>query len=329
MRVTVTGGAGFIGSHLVEVLLKRGDRVCILDDFNSYYEPKTKRQNAEKLRKIGGLFHSPLTVVEADIRSQEARHVAFHEFQPEVVFHLAARVGVRDSIAKSLEYASVNTSGTMEVACAAACCKARILVFTSSSAVYGNGKYGLPADEHTFELCPLSPYAASKMGAEAFLRSHAEITGQSVKIARLFTVYGPRMRPDLAIHKFARLMMNGEDVPQYGNGHSKRDYTYIDDVVEGLLKMANLDGDYEVFNLGGGNPVLLRDMISILSRRLGVTPTVKERPEMVGDAHSTCADATKAANRMRWSVSVPFEEGIDRFAKWFLQERESAETTEG
>jgi UDP-glucuronate 4-epimerase len=299
----VTGGAGFIGSHLTAALLRQGHRVTVVDSFT---DPPRQRRN---LTEIPAGF----TLVEADIRTLASLPAPV----PDVVFHLAALPGVRRSVEAPLEYAEVNTLGTVRLLDAARRAGVPRFVFASSSSVYGIGA-PLPFSEDQTTTRPISPYAASKLAAEAYCHACASLDGPSVACFRLFTVYGPRQRPDLAIARFLHAAATGEPVPFYGDGSSSRDYTYIDDAVAGLLAAIPLDSRFEIFNLAGGRAVTLNDLLAAIVRVTGLTPNLHRLPQQAADADSTLADIAKARRFLAFQPAVPFEEGLGRQWQWAL-----------
>jgi UDP-glucuronate 4-epimerase len=299
----VTGGAGFIGSHLTAALLRDGHRVTVIDGFT---DPPRQRRN---LAEIPPAF----TLVEADIRSLAALPSPL----PDIVFHLAALPGVRRSVEAPLEYAEVNTLGTVRLLDAVRRAGVPRFVFASSSSVYGAGA-PLPFSEDYSTTCPLSPYAASKLAAEAYCQSFARGHGLAVTCFRLFTVYGPRQRPDLAIARFLRAAATGEPVPFYGDGTSSRDYTFVDDAVAGLLAAVPFDFGFRIFNLAAGQPVSLNNLLAAVTRVTGRSPVLQPLPAHPADADATLADITKARQILGFQPSVSFEHGLRRQWRWAL-----------
>jgi UDP-glucuronate 4-epimerase len=312
-KVVVTGAAGFIGSHVVEALVARGDEVLGIDDFDPFYARDRKERNLAGLRGA-----SRFRLVEASIT--DPAMVAAHLDRDTVVIHLAAKAGVRPSLADPTGYAMVNVGGTAAVL--DACRRAGVsrVVNASSSSVYGDAS-PVPFREDAPCLDPVSPYAASKRAAELLLGSVAGPFGLRAVTLRFFTVYGPRQRPDLAIHAFARRLLQGEALPIFGDGTDSRDYTYVDDIVAGVLAAADrtaglAPGTVETFNLGGDRPVPLGVMVETLARAMGVTPDLDRRPRQTGDVHHTAADLTRARAALGYAPRVSFVEGIDRFVQW-------------
>lgn len=314
MRVLVTGAAGFIGSHLVDRLLSRGDEVVGLDTFDDYYSPAVKRRN---LRRASG--HEAFRLVEDDVR-KPAAWTSLPEF--DAVVHLAARPGVRPSIDQPLLCQQVNVDGTQRMLEHCRERGIRRVVFGSSSSVYGNTAE-VPFREDARVNEPVSPYAASKVAGELLCHTYHHLFDLDVAVLRLFTVYGPRQRPDLAIHKFTRLMLAGEPIPRYGDGSTERDYTYIGDVVggiEGAMDWLERErSSYAVVNLGSGRTIRLSRMIDLLGEVTGVEPEVEELPEQPGDVRRTYADIERARDLFGYEPQTPFREGLERFVDWYRE----------
>jgi UDP-glucuronate 4-epimerase len=314
--ILVTGGAGFIGSHLTDRLLADGRRVVVLDNFDAFYEPATKRRNLESAARNPGF-----RLVVGDIRDAGAVEAAFDAFPVEAVVHLAARAGVRPSIDDPALYASVNVDGTVRLL--EACRRRRIsrFVFGSSSSVYGNNVKTPFAETDPVDH-PISPYAATKRAGELLAHTYHHLFGTNVACLRFFTVFGPRQRPDLAIRKFAELMAAGQEIPVYGDGTTRRDYTYVDDIVEGVVRALDRVAGFHIWNLGGAQPVALNDVIAGLARRLSRAPRVSRLPLQAGDVERTWADVSAASRDLDWAPATGFDEGMDAFVAWF--ETESA-----
>ena len=311
-RALVTGGAGFIGSHLVEKLLAEGWRVTVVDNFDPFYSPAVKRAN---LARCQG--HPNFQLVEADLRDLSGlRERLTGDY--EVIVHLAAKAGVRPSLQDPLAYQEVNVRGTQNLLELAKEWGVRQFVFASSSSVYGvNPRVPWREDDHV--LLPISPYACTKVSGELLGHVYSHLYGIRFLALRLFTVYRPRQRPDLAIHKFARQMLRGGAVPVYGNGSSRRDYTYVDDVVAGLRAAMEFDGSrYEVINLGNNRTVSLREMIRALEEALGVEARCEYLPEQPGDVPQTWADVSKAKRLLGYEPRTEFKAGLRAFAQWLL-----------
>ncbi|MGQ9835182.1 MAG: GDP-mannose 4,6-dehydratase [Thermoanaerobaculaceae bacterium] len=313
--VLVTGGAGFIGSHVIPVLLNRGLTVVCFDDFNDYYNPTFKRENVAPL-----LSHPAFHLVEGDIRDQDLVFSVYRRYGISATIHLAARAGVRPSIAQPRLYEEVNGVGTVNLLEAAHRFGAFTFIFGSTSSVYGiNSK--VPFSEDDPIVCPISPYAASKRGAELMCYTFHHLYGLKVTVLRFFTVYGPRQRPDMAIYKFTELLARGKPVPRFGDGTMARDYTYIDDIVQGVVAAFDRELDFEIINLGGSRTTTLQTLIELIARELGVPPAVEELPLQPGDVPITYADVSKAKTLLGWEPRVSIEEGIERFVAWYRENR--------
>ncbi len=321
----VTGGAGFIGSHLSERLLGAGYRIVCLDSFNTFYDPHLKEDNAatvsETATRLGDA--SAYTVVKGDIRDRALLDALFSAHRFRAVIHLAACAGVRPSIVDPETYCDVNVIGTLRILEAMRGHAVRALVFASSSSIYGNnGKVPFHEDDPVDH--PVSPYAATKKSGELLCHTYHHLYGMSIACLRFFTVYGPRQRPDLAIRKFAELMRAGAPVPVFGDGTSERDYTYVDDLVEGVVKALAWclegKGGYEVFNLGESRTVSVNGMIAGLERHLGIKAEILRLPEQPGDVVRTYADIGKARALLGYDPKTDFDEGLGRFIRWLEQE---------
>jgi len=313
----VTGGAGFIGSHLCSELLRHGKRVISVDSFCDFYDPEIKRANirAVESEDANGAFVS----VEGDIRDTGLLDEVFDKYCPDLVYHIAAYAGVRPSIENPALYYSVNVDGTLSVLECMRRHGVRDLVFASSSSVYGNNRK-LPFSEVDSVDNPISPYAATKKAGELLCHTYHHLHGISVACLRFFTVYGPRQRPDLAIHKFARLMLEGKEIPFFGDGSTERDYTYIDDIIKGVIGAAEwISGEkpaYGIFNLGESRTISLDMMVATLERALNVKAVLRHLDMQPGDVLRTYADISKARAELGYAPCVDFEEGISRFAEW-------------
>ena len=304
-RVLVTGGAGFIGSHLTAKLIGRGDEVAIVDNFDPFYPERLKRRG----------LHPAARLVQADIRDQAAMTTAFQEFKPEVVVHLAALAGVRPSLERPGDYMDVNARGTACVLNAAQLAGTRRFVLGGSSSVYG-AKAVPPFKETARVDSPESPYAASKVASEVLAKTFHNLYGTEIAALRFFTVYGPRQRPDLAIHKFSRLMLAGKPIPFFGDGETARDYTWVEDIVQGVVAACDVPLKYDTLNLGGARVTSLKQLVALLEESLGVKAILDKRPAQAGDVPLTSADVTHAGRILGYSPRTPIDEGIRKFADW-------------
>ena len=315
MNVLVTGGAGFIGSHTCEALLKKGHDVCIYDNFNDFYDPALKR---------GNIANIPASVMEADIRDGAALDKCLGSHCFDAVIHLAASAGVRPSIENPAIYVDVNINGTTQVLECMKKHNVKKLLFASSSSVYGNNQK-VPFSENDAVDNPISPYAATKKACELLCHTYHHLYGINVACLRFFTVYGPRQRPDLAIRKFTEKIYANEPVPFFGDGNMGRDYTYIDDIVGGVLAALEWvqakDASFEVFNLGNSYPVKLADMVKALEAEIGKEALVEKLPVPPGDVNLTWADITKSKKVLGYSPNTSFDEGIKKFVAWFRENR--------
>ena len=305
----ITGGAGFIGSHAAERFLRDGWRVGILDDFNDFYDPAVKESNVAKL---GG----SIQLYRADIRCQEdVDHAITSDW--DIVLHLAARAGIRPSIAEPQLYVETNVTGTFNVLEAARRAGVKKFVFASSSSVYG-AETQIPFRESAPLRRTLSPYAATKVAGEQLCSTYAHLHGMRVVSLRFFTVYGPSQRPDLAIHKFTRALFQGAPIDQYGEGMTRRDYTHVDDIVQGVRAAADYEGAaYDVFNLGGSHTISLRELIEKLERATSLRAEIRRCPEQPGDMPATWADISKARELLGYSPDIAIDEGIADFVRWY------------
>src|SRR5881397_3794766 len=319
MRVLVTGGAGFIGSHLVEKLLASGHEVVILDDFNDFYDPQTKHAN------IAGLARD-VTVYHVDLRDSESVRNLLHREKVDAIAHLAARAGVRPSIQQPRLYYDTNVTGTLHRLEAARVTGVERFVFASSSSVYGASKATpFSEDEHLTQT--LSPYAATKIAGEFLCSTYSHLYNLRVVALRYFTVYGPRQRPDLAIHQFTRRIYAGQPIDQFGDGTTRRDYTYIDDVIQGTMAALDYDGAlYDVFNLGENQTVQLKDLISAIENAVGKKAKINRLAEQPGDMPRTYADISKARKLLGYSPTTKLSEGLRKFVEWFLRTQRTTDT---
>src|SRR6059058_5661850 len=312
MRILVTGGAGFIGSHLVEKLLAAGHEVVILDDFNDFYDPQIKHAN------IAG-FAKDVTVYHVDLRDGESVRNLFHREKVNAIVHLAARAGVRPSIQYPRLYYDTNVIGTLHLLEAARVTGVQRFIFASSSSVYGASKT-IPFSEEESLTQTLSPYGATKIGGEFLCSTYSHLYQMRVVALRYFTVYGPRQRPDLAIHQFTRRIYAGQPIDQFGDGNTRRDYTYIDDIIQGTMAAFNYDGPlYDVFNLGESQTIQLKDLVLAIENVVGKKAKVNRLPEQPGDMPLTCADISKARKLLGYKPTTKLSEGLQKFIDWFLR----------
>lgn len=307
-QVLVTGAAGFIGSHLCEAFLRRGLRVVGVDCFDEFYAPGIKRRNLAQC-----LNHPNFQLIEADIRDESAMHQAVRE--TDAIVHLAARAGVRPSIENPLLYQDVNIRGTCVLLEASRQAGITRFVFASSSSVYGNNPK-VPFSESDNVDHPISPYAATKKAGELICHTYHHLFAMHITCLRFFTVYGPRQRPDLAIHKFARLIEAGKSIPVFGDGSMRRDYTYVDDIVAGVIAATEQCNGYQLYNLGNANPVSLAELISALEHALGKKAIIDRQPAQPGDVERTFADISRARSALRYSPGTDLETGLSRFVTW-------------
>jgi len=311
MRILVTGGAGFIGSHLAGNLLAAGHEVAILDDFNDFYDPQIKRANVAAIAKDVAVHH-------VDLRDSASVRNLFHAEKFEAIAHLAARAGVRPSIQHPQLYYDTNVNGTLHLLDAAWVTGVERFIFASSSSVYGISKT-VPFSEDQHLTQTLSPYAATKIAGEFLCSTYSHLYQMRVIALRYFTVYGPRQRPDLAIHQFTRRIYAGQPVDQFGDGTTRRDYTYIDDVIQGTLAALNYDGlPFDIFNLGESETIQLKDLIAAIENALGKKAKINRLPEQPGDMPLTCADISKARKLLGYNPTTRLSEGLPRFIDWFL-----------
>ncbi len=310
MRTLVTGGAGFIGSHLVEKLLHDGHEVSILDDFNDFYDPQIKRANIAAVAD-----HTE--VHQLDLRDADAVRRLLQSAKFDSVAHLAARAGVRPSIAAPQLYYETNVAGTLNLLEAARTTGVERFIFASSSSVYGVSKV-VPFSEDLHLTQTISPYAATKIAGEFLCSTFSHLYKMPIVALRFFTVYGARQRPDLAIHQFTRRIEAGQPIDQFGDGSTRRDYTYIDDIIQGITAAFGYDGAlYDVFNLGENQTIELRELIAALEQALGRKATINQLPEQPGDVPLTCADISKARKLLGYNPQTPLAAGLPKFVDWF------------
>jgi UDP-glucuronate 4-epimerase len=317
-HVLLTGGAGFIGSHVAEALLRQGAELTIADNLDSFYSPASKRANLEEVRRVGRY-----TFEEVDICHFERLRQLFAGLKPEVVVHLAARAGVRPSIEQPRLYEQVNVAGALNLLELCREFQVDRFIFGSSSSVYGATSRA-PFSEDQVELRPVSPYAATKLAGEMLCYTYSHLFALPIVCLRFFTVYGPRQRPDLAIHKFTMLIEKGAPLPIFGDGSTGRDYTYVDDIVAGVLAAIQLDygsregrPSFEIFNLGNSHPVELTDLVNLLEAATGRKAIRQHLPLQAGDVPLTWADISKAGRMLGYRPCTRMEEGLKRFVAWY------------
>jgi UDP-glucuronate 4-epimerase len=319
MRILVTGGAGFIGSHLVERLLAAGHTIVILDDFNDFYDPQIKQAN------IAG-FAKDVTVHHVDLQDGASVRNLFHRQKFEVIAHLAARAGVRPSIQYPQLYYDTNVTGTLHLLEAARVTGVERFIFASSSSVYGASKT-VPFSEDQYLTQTLSPYAATKIAGEFLCSTYSHLYQLRVVALRYFTVYGSRQRPDLAIHQFTRKIYAGQPIEQFGDGTTRRDYTYIDDVIQGTMAALQYEGPFfDIFNLGESETIQLKDLIVAIENALGKKAKINQLPEQPGDMPLTCADISKARKLLGYNPTTRLSQGLPKFIDWFLRSQRGGGT---
>jgi UDP-glucuronate 4-epimerase len=315
--ILISGGAGFIGSHLCERLLGNGVHVVCIDNFDSFYDPNIKIKNVEGISKK---FQNQFELVTGDIRNLDHLNEIFQKNRTDFVIHLAARAGVRPSIAEPLLYQDVNIRGTVVLLEA---CKAngiKNFVFASSSSVYGENQR-VPFTEEDLDIQPISPYGATKRAGELLCYSYHHLYGMNIACLRIFTAYGPRQRPEMAIHKFTRLIDQGEKIPMFGDGSTRRDYTYIDDLIEGILGVIRHHKGFEVYNLGESQTTSLIELIKLIEGAFGKKANIEMLEPQPGDVSATYADISKAKRMLNYQPKVKMKEGIKRFVEWYKAQK--------
>ena len=319
MRILVTGGAGFIGSHLVEKLLVAGDEVVVIDDFNDFYDPRIKHAN------IAG-FAKDVAVCHVDLRENDSVRAVFRREKVDAIVHLAARAGVRPSILQPRLYYDTNVLGTLHLLEAARVTGIERFIFASSSSVYGASKT-VPFSEDQHLTQTLSPYGATKIGGEFLCSTYSHLYQMRVVALRYFTVYGPRQRPDLAIHQFTRRIHAGQPIDQFGDGSTRRDYTYIDDIIQGTMAAFDYAGPlYDFFNLGENETIQLKDLIAAIENAVGKKAKINRLAEQPGDMPRTYADISKARKLLGYNPATKLTEGLPKFIDWFLRTQTTART---
>ena len=312
MKVIVTGGAGFIGSHLVKALLDRGESVAVIDDFNAFYDPALKRENVEPHLK-----NPKFTLHELDIRDLDAVRTVIEKERPEVVCHLAARAGVRPSIEEPILYEEVNCLGTLNILESIKEIGLKNFVFAASSSVYGlNSKSPFSEDDPI--TMPISPYASTKRAGELMSFTYSHLYDLPVTCLRFFTVYGEAGRPEMAVAKFTRHIYDGTELEVYGDGSAIRDFTYVGDIIDGVMGAVYKPFRYEIINIGGSKTIDVSGLISTIEDKLGKPARIKYLDAAPGDVPLTYADVTKARELIGYAPKVGIEEGIERYVKWFL-----------
>lgn len=309
--ILVTGGAGFIGSHVVEALVAREQRVVCLDNFDSFYDPHIKRANLAAVSSRPNLH-----LIEGDIRDRSVVEGLCDRYAVDRIFHAAARAGVRPSVQDPLLYEDVNVRGTLSMLEVARSRSIKTFVFASSSSVYG-GLETVPFTEAAPLSRPISPYAATKLAGELLCYTYHHLYGLPVTCLRFFTVYGPRQRPEMAIHQFVRLIQEGKPLPVFGDGSARRDFTYIDDVVQGVLASLETPFAFEIFNLGESETIALMDLIQLIEETVGKKAELQTLPAQQGDMLVTYADITKARHMLKYRPTTPVKAGLKKFVEWF------------
>jgi UDP-glucuronate 4-epimerase len=316
-RILVTGGAGFIGSHVVEALSKRGDAVTVLDNFNDFYDPAIKRRNASLL--------TAAKIATGDIRDRDRVAELFRAGEFDAVIHLAAMAGVRPSLLDPLHYEDVNVRGTLILLEELKLRPATKFVFASSSSVYGSNER-VPFREEDDIHHPVSPYAATKRAGELHAYTYHHLYGIPTTCLRFFTVYGPRQRPEMAIHKFVKAVLERKPIPFYGDGSTRRDYTYIDDIVDGVVRAIDRCAGYEIYNLGESATTSLAELVQVIGEACGADPILDRQPLQPGDVLVTYADVTKARKALGYHPRTSVREGLERFLTWYRREPHSERT---
>jgi UDP-glucuronate 4-epimerase len=321
-NILLTGAAGFIGSHLAEKLMSEGGwNLTIVDDLNDFYSPEIKRANVEQLRHVG-----EFRFVESDIRDSPSLRKLFDESDFEYIVHLAARAGVRPSLSNPKLYAETNIAGTLNMLEMARDFDVKQFVFGSSSSVYGINA-DVPFSENDRIQQPISPYAATKAAGELLCHTYSHLFGIRTICLRFFTVYGARQRPDLAIHKFSRLITQGKPIQVFGDGKTRRDYTYIDDIIQGVRASIDYDASmHEIFNLGESETTELSRLIQLIEENLGIEAVIDRQPMQPGDVPVTFADISKARELLNYNPTTKIEDGIPKFVEWFRTSIRPAET---
>jgi len=312
--ILITGAAGFIGSHLADRLLSEGYHVVGIDNFNDFYDPKIKERNIEEVKK-----NKDFKLFRQDVLNFEDLKRIFLKEKPQKVVHLAARAGVRPSIVNPFLYTKVNILGTVNLLKLSVDYKVKQFIFGSSSSVYGNSKKHPFTEDDPCDAI-ISPYGASKKAAEFWVESFWRTYGLKSIVLRFFTVYGPRGRPDMAPALFTRAILEGRSIDQFGNGSSSRDYTYIDDIIEGVLKVLNRDLEFEIFNLGNNHPITLSDFISTIEQVMGKKAKIQKMPKQPGDVEKTWANIVKAKKLLDWQPKTQIKSGLEIYIQWLRKQ---------
>src|SRR3989338_4348589 len=309
--ILVTGAAGFIGSHVCEALVKEEKQVIGIDNFNDYYDPHAKEKNIESIKGSKNFI-----LYREDIKNTDSLKKIFKDKEIGKIIHLAARVGVRPSISMPDTYIKDNIQGTLNMLESAKENGIKNFVFGSSSSVYGGNKK-IPFSENDKVNDQISPYGFTKRSCELLCNTYHNLYGTNITCLRFFTVYGPRGRPDMAIYKFTKMINEGKEIEVYGNGTSKRDYTYVSDIVKGILLASEKNTGFEIINLGNNSPVMLKGVITLIEKNLGKRAKIKMAEKQQGDMESTYADISKAKRLLGWYPEVKFSDGIKKFTEWF------------
>ena len=319
-KILVTGCAGFIGSHLVERLLNEGCSIIGIDDFNDYYDPKIKEKNISNFKS-----NPDFTLERFDIRNKDLVERLFSEYKPEIIVHLAARAGVRPSLKQPLLYEEVNVLGTLNLLESARNNNCKKFIFGSSSSVYGENK-NIPFKETEPDLKPISPYGVSKLTGEKYCHAYHHLYKLPIICLRFFTVYGPRQRPDLAIHKFTKLIDEGKPIPVFGDGNYKRDFTYITEIIDGIMASVNYTKtDFEIFNLGESHTTSVIDLVKLIENAISKKAVIDWQPVQPGDVSLTYADVSKAEKLLGYKPKTKPEEGIKKFVEWYMKRQLAAQ----
>ncbi len=323
MRILVTGGAGFIGSHLCERLVSNGNDIVIIDNFNDFYDPLLKRRNMDHVFSTAEANERAVILSEGDICDFDYVKEIIAQESPDIIIHLAAAAGVRPSLANPFHYEEVNVRGTLNLLEAAKQFSVKYFIYASSSSVYGDSSR-VPFSENDPVDNPISPYAATKKAGELICHTYHHLYAINIACLRFFTVYGPRQRPDLAINKFTRLIDAGMPIPFYGDGKTSRDYTFIDDIIDGVERAINwvVDSEkrYSIFNLGESQTVELRRLVEVIESSLGKKAILDMQPIQPGDVPRTCADITKSTSVLGYQPKTTIEKGVREFVDWYLKE---------